>query len=178
MVSIDQLHTKNTNGELTRENGYFYGDYSFVKHEGLWWTEAEKLGRLVKIPLHFGPRDVDFIEIEGNLEPEFNDQQEVYVAIDPTIANKFYTLAASELAQNVGTGINRIPVGACIKEDEICVDREILDCDNTQGKPVIEIALSDKPEIKLSGTCIKVAGKDYNLIRAIDRLLLNWYGIM
>ena len=178
ITSVDELHKRNINGELSREYGYVYNGFSFVKYDGLWWTEVEKQGRLIKIPLHFSPKDVDFIEVEGELGADFNDGEEVFISISPTTANKFYTLSAAELSSNVVKGINRMPVAACTEDNEICTDRLILNCENTEGKPVVELSLEEEPGIELSGTCIKIKGKDYNLVRAVDRLLLKWYGVM
>jgi hypothetical protein len=102
----------------------------------------------------------------------------VYLAIDPEVVDKYYTLAISELSFNVVKGINRVPVGSCTKDNPACDNRTIVSCDNTQGKPVIELALSDKAEVKMEGTCIKISGREYELVKAVDRVLLKWYGVM
>src|SRR3989344_1362374 len=48
-VSIDELHQKNIENELDEEEGYMYQGYSFVKVDGLWWTEIQEEGSHVKI---------------------------------------------------------------------------------------------------------------------------------
>ena len=62
VVDVDQLHQDNLAGDLNEEEGYIYNDYSFVKVDGLWWTEMNKFGTLLKIPLHFGPKEVESIQ--------------------------------------------------------------------------------------------------------------------
>ena len=175
---VDQLHEQNKAGKLSEREGYIYNGYSFVRWEGLWWTQFNHQGRTLKIPLHFGPREVSNINIVGNLSEEFNANPDLYIAIDPNIANKYYTLALSELNFNLAKGINRRPVGACTEPNEICENRTITGCNNTQGLPVLELQLQEKSGIELSGTCIKVTGQEYDLVQAVDRLLYKWYGVM
>ena len=54
----------------------------------------------------------------------------------------------------------------------------MLNCKNPQGKPVIELKWANKTKITSQGTCILVEGKDYGIVKAVDRLVLQWYGIM
>lgn len=179
VINIDDLHQQNLRGGLDEKEGYLYGAYSFVYVDGLWWTEMDRGNILLKVPLHFGPREVEEVKIEGHLDdPNFNQGEEVYVVIDPEFANKYYSLALSELSLNIVKGINRKPTAVCSKENEICEGREILNCEETQGKPVIELRYGGEPKIILKGTCILITGEDYGLVKAADRLIWQWYGVM
>ena len=176
---VDQLHALNREGKLAQDQGYIYNEFSFVKHQGLWWTEVQGVDALVKMPLHFGPREVEFIKINGQLEPEFNADQKVYIAVNPNVADKFYTLAITELSVNIAQGIGRLPIGACTSNnDTACDNRTIVSCENTQGKPVVELAIASEPSVEIKGTCIKISGEGYNLVRSMNRALFRWYGIM
>lgn len=178
IVSVDELHQDNLAGDLDDEEGYVYNGYSFVKADGLWWTEMDKFGTLLKVPLHFGPKELEEIPIQGTLDDSFNSGGEVFIAIDPDVQDKYYTLAISELSFNTVKGLDRIPVGSCTKENWACDNRTIVSCENTQGKPVIELALANETKIDLQGTCIKVSGKEYGIVKAVDRILYQWYGVM
>jgi len=178
VVSVDELHQDNLAGNLDADAGYVYNGYSFVKADGLWWTEMNKFGTLLKIPLHFGPQELEDIPISGELDPSFNEGEEVFIAIDPDVQNKYYTLAISELSFNTVKGMDRLPIGSCTKENWACENRTIIDCENTQGKPVIELALANETKIELQGTCIKVSGREYGIVKAVDRILYQWYGVM
>ena len=57
-LSVDRLHELNKQGKLDPEKGYLYNDHSFVKEDGLWWTDVYLLGTIYKTPLHFSPREV------------------------------------------------------------------------------------------------------------------------
>ena len=172
------MHENNLEGELKEGEGYLYNGFSFVYADGLWWTEIQRPERLLKIPLHFAPKDLEDIPISGSISPAFNEGQEVYVSIDPKVISGHYVVAMKELSSNIGQGINRNSVGACIEEALGCEDREILNCENTKGLPVIELELTAEPSIELSGTCIKIKGSEYGIIKAANRLIYQWYKIM
>lgn len=178
VVNIDDLHQENIAGDLDDEEGYIYNGFSFVKVDGLWWTEMDKFGTLLKVPLHFGPKELTEIEVKGQLSPNFNQGEVVHIAIDPKVRNKYYTLAVSELSFNVVKGLDRLPLGSCTEEGYGCDNRTIISCDNSQNKPVIELVLAEEPGIELLGTCIKLSGNGYDLVKAVDRLLFQWYGVM
>src|SRR3989338_666378 len=178
VVSVDDLHTQNLQGELNQEEGYVYNGFSFVKVDGLWWTELNKFGTRLKIPLHFGPQEVESIPLQGNLDPAFNEGGKVFIAIDPKVRDKYYSLALSELSFNVVKGMDRLPVGSCTENDWACDNRTIISCqNNTQNQPVVELALSEgSAKIEAIGTCLKVTGNGYDIVKAVYRLLYKWYG--
>ena len=177
--TLQDLHRENLAGNLDKEVGIIYNGFSVVKYEGLWWTRKETEDRIIEFPLHFNPLEVEEIEITGNLAPEFNKGEDVFIAIDPGVKDKFYTLALSELSFNVVKGLDRRPVGSCTVEDPVCETREIISCEkNPQLKPVIELTLGNESKIESFGTCIKVTGQEYELVKAVDKLLYRWYRVM
>ncbi len=179
IVTLDTLHQENLAGKLDEEEGYLYNGFSFVKADGLWWTEIKAGSRLIKTPLHFGPKEVEAVATTGSLSSGFYRDDFVYVAINPTINhNKYYTLALMELNNNVLQGIERNVKSACTEKNDICEDRLIRNCQDTQGNPVIELVVTDKPAVELLGTCIKISGNEFDLVKAVDRLLYQWYGVM
>jgi len=178
-LPIDTLHDLNKQGKLSPERGYMYGDHSIVMSDGLWWSDVYVLGTLYKTPLHFGPRDLENITITGKLNDSFNQQPDIYIAINPETSDKYYSLAISELSLNLAKVMNRAPIGACTtKNDLVCPERQIVSCSNPNGSPTIELELSDTPSIQLQDSCIKITGKDYDITKAVDRLLYQWYGVM
>jgi hypothetical protein len=179
VVSIDDLHQDNLEGNLDENTeGYVYQGFSFIKAEGLWWTEIDKFGTRLKIPLHFGPKEIEDIELSGNLDPKFNDGDDVYVTIDPKVISEHYTLAISELSFNLVKGMDRVPVGSCTEENEVCEGREIINCETADGRPTVELAISETSGIEFIGTCIKVSGTGWDLVKGVNRVLYHWYGIM
>ncbi len=178
VIDTDYLHKMNYQNKLDSTRGYMYNGHSFVFNHGLWYTEVKETGLITKIPLHFAPNNLTNVKITGTLSPDFNKGDIVYVAIDPEFANKYYSLALSELSFNIVKGIRRKPTGVCTKKNDICEEREVLSCNNTKGLPVIELRWANESKITSKGTCILVEGKDYGIVQAVDRLVLQWYGIM
>jgi hypothetical protein len=179
VIDIDALHQDNLNGDLSEEEGYVYEGYSFVYVDGLWWTEVKPKSTLIKIPLHFGAKQVENISVQGTLDTKgFNNGKEVYIAVDPNIVNKYYTLSLSELTFNIVKGVDRNIITSCTENASICENRTIVNCDSTQGLPVIQLTVANETKVEYKGTCILISGDDYDLVRATDRVLLKWYGIM
>lgn len=179
VIDIDELHTQNLQNKLSEEEGYMYNGFSFVKADGLWWTELSLGEERVKIPLHFGPKEVEFVQVTGTLDAEFNYGDEVYMTIDPKVSDKYYTLALSELSFNMAKGLKRSPVGACTETNWACDNRTIMSCaNNTENRPLIELAVANETSIELIGSCIKISGQEYNITKAVDRLLYQWYGVI
>jgi len=71
VIDIDELHDENLEGDLNNEEAYVYNGFSFVLVDGLWWTEVLKSSdsgdTLLKIPLHYGPRDLEEVVYTGSV---------------------------------------------------------------------------------------------------------------
>ena len=177
--TIDDFHALNYQGKLPPEQGYMYNGYSFIKSDGLWWTELTRVNRTIKFPVHFGPKDVEQIEFSGpGLSALFENGSEIYISINPSIQDKYYGLAISELSFNVAEGIGRMPVGACSQESPVCENRTVINCSSANNRPVIEFALANETSIYVENTCILIQGQGYDIVKAVDRLLFNWYNII
>ncbi len=178
IIDVDQLHQDNLGGDLNEDEGYIYKGFSFVYVDDLWWTEVYRGETLTKIPLHFGPKEIDHIPVIGKLSEEFNSKP-IHIAVDPTINyNKYYTLALMEMNNNIVQGTKNEIITACNQESEICGNYPVVLCDNPEGKAVINLVVAEEAKIELKGTCIEVSGSEYELVKAVDRLLLHWYGVM
>ncbi|MBD3249858.1 hypothetical protein GF336_07465 [Candidatus Woesearchaeota archaeon] len=177
VITIDDLHEKNLNGE-SGENNYLYNGFSFVFADGLWYTRVKPGDKLIDVPLHFGPKDLENIDVKGSLDDTFNQNKEVFVTFDPLNKQMQYTaLSSAELSLNLAKGILKIPIAACINnETDACIDRPIITCSNSD-KPVIYIKESKTPLVILDNNCITIQGEDWDVVKATDRLLLYWYGV-
>lgn len=180
--TIEDLHSLNLKGNLRPEQGYIYNGYSFVFANGLWYTQVQSPSgtNLFNIPLHYAPKALEDITIEGKLNTSlFNSEREIYITFDPLGQNLNYVaLAVGEFDQNIIKAFNKIPIAACDKnETKACSTRPIITCNNTD-KPVLY--LQQKPETKViyNNNCMIVQGIGPEIVRATNRLLLKLYGIM
>ncbi len=177
-MTITELHQQNLDGKLKPDQGIIYNGFSFIKLDGLWWGEVQVSDQLTRIRFHYNPKELENITITGHLNESFNNGSNVYLAVRPDYASKYYNLALSELTTNINHGIYGKVKAACTMEDDICVNRTIASCNNTQGLPVIELIPHDEAKVVLQGSCIGIYGNESDLTRASERVLYQLYGVM
>ena len=68
VITIDQLHLMNINGELDPSQGYIYNGFSFVKSENMWFTRVSSEFAEFEIPLHFSPNELEDVKVSGSQE--------------------------------------------------------------------------------------------------------------
>ena len=181
--TIDELHALNLKGKLKPEQGYLYnGVYSFVRFDELWYTQmmSQKGTRLYNIQFRYGPKDAESIKIEGSLNTELlNNATEYYVTFNP--AGKDFshvTLAVADFNQHMTNIFFKKPIAACDKnETNACKDRPIITCENTD-KMVLYIKEANNTRVYYDGNCIVVEGLGFELVKGVDRILYDFYGIM
>jgi hypothetical protein len=176
-ATIEDLHKLNLEGK-GGEKDYVYNGFSFVYFDGLWYTQMQRDNIMWNIPLHFGPKDLENVSITGKGINDSFKKDEVYITFDPTLKPLSYVaLSAAELSSNLIKGIGVMPIAACLKnETDACSDRPIITCES--GEAAIYLKQSNETKISLEGNCVILEGQDYELVKATDRFLLQWYRIM
>jgi hypothetical protein len=179
--TIDELHQDNMKGKLGNEEGYVYNGFSFVKANGMWFTQLQKLGtnNVYNVQFHYSPRDLESVSLLGNVS-DFTSLNGTYVSFDPSEKDFTYTaLASGELSINLGHVLGILPVAACSKNLTVtCFSRPIVDCTKTD-RPVIYMERADEAAvIRENAACIRVMGNTTGIVKATDRLLYQWFGIM
>ena len=180
--TIDDLHSSNLDEDLEENEGYVYNDYSFVFANGLWYTQVQNVAgtSLFNIPLHYSPKDLEDISVEGEFDAEFfNSDRGIYITFNPLGQNLNYVaLAVGEFDQSIIKAFNKVPIAACDRnETTACSDRPIITCDNTD-KPVLYLQQEPEAKVIFKDNCMIVQGVGPEIVRATDRLLLKLYGIM
>ena len=173
--------------QLTNDNYYTHDNFVFVKKGALWVTQVQAGNRLYTVPLHYGPRDLEDVKIEGAFTRRFANASYLYITIDPLPGTEIQGeeqkesqmgLAAAELSIVLAQAINRMPIAACTANvTEGCVGRPIVTCER-YGEPVIYLREGGDAAVTLNGDCIELSGEGSDLVRATDRLLLFWLGVM
>jgi hypothetical protein len=160
-----------------------YNNWEFTKMADTWWFEWQKGDKLYTVPLRFNPYEAKEVPLKGNLDNElFNAENYVYITFD--LSNEtsqdlsMLALAATELTQNMATAIERTPLAACVNnQNHACEKKPVKTCANTD-EPVIHLKEGGETSITLNRNCIIVEGEGFELVKAVDRLLYQWYGIM
>ncbi len=182
--TIEELHELNLQGKLAPSQGYIYNGYSFVNVSNFWYTQIQSPNDriLYSLNFRFGPRQLEDIPIEGRLNATlFDDSEEYFVTFDPLgfMGDFTYvTLAVNDFNQNMVKAFDKRPIAACDKNVTAeCRARPVINCSNTE-QLVFYIQEAEIPRILLDDNCIIIEGKDFGLVRAVDKLVLKFYGIM
>ena len=181
--TIEEMHILNLKGKLNPDQGYLYNKvYSFIKFDNLWYMQLQSPGktRLYNMALRYGPKDLADIEIKGRLNTTlFDNATDYYVTFNPT-GNDFshVALAVGDFNQHMVNAFFKTPIAACDKNETLsCGTRPIISCGNTD-KIVLYVKEANETNVYYNDNCIVVEGSEFELVKAIDKVLLNLYGIM
>ncbi len=190
LTTLNDLHEKNLKGKKLNEDAYVYNGFSFVKHQGSWYTQIYSPGKNTKyeIPLHFGPVDVENISLTGDFTEFFKAvqdnniskyQNQAYLTFNPHEENLTYVnLAIGELNINFRKVLNTHLEFACTEEDPACAlyNASIVTCANaSQQTPVFYVKSDPKTKVSENNYCLTIQGTDEEIVKAVDRLLYQMY---
>lgn len=169
---------------IDTDEAFVYGGYPFIKQDDVWTTHIEVNGELFFIERQFSPREVENMFINyspNNFSAALKKYRRVFVSIDPEDEGAQYlgTVGASIiLSLKQVYGVTVIP--ACTKNSTECVNRPIANCEEAPGPgyPVIMLNYEETPQIHYYGNCLDLRGSGEDLIKAGDRVIYGWYGIM
>lgn len=181
ILTPDEMHAKNLAGKLDPKIGYVYKGFSFVYYDKLWFTQMHRPGtdKLYNIQLHYSPRDLENVSLGDGIE-RFGTLPSTYVTFDPRDEKLAYiALAAGEFGLSTAVVLNMTPVPACMRnETAACAKVATISCAADKKHAIVELTRSGTAKAELEGNCLKLFGEDTELIRALDRVLLLWMGIM
>ncbi len=156
---------------------FTFNNFVFTKKQNLWQTQVQIDNKIVTMSLHYTPHETRRAYIGGMLNQSFN-QGPLYITFDPTEENLTnVALAIAELSLNLAQGIGRELVAACSQNiTEACQTRPIVNCDSNVS--VIYLMHGPTPFVKFDDNCIVITGEGEDLVKAVDKLLYFWYGII
>ncbi len=164
-----------------------YNYYEFRKIDNMWHTEWQRDGQVYDVSLRYSPLDVEKVPVStGGLNTTFL-RQPYYMTFDADSNStnssdntdfKYLALAFSELGLNWARGMGYQIMSACTRNvSDACIDRPIVDCDD-DDKAVFYVRIAREPRVTLDGNCLIIEGNEVELIKAVDRVLYHFYGIM
>jgi hypothetical protein len=179
VMTVDEMHAANLAGELEPSQGYVYNGFSFVNFSGVWYSRVQKGETTYDVTFNNGPREVEDIPVEGTLSSKFIDGDTIYITFDPDARGaKYITVANAGLSMSLIKGFSYKLVASCTdNESMVCQKNGVVQCGD-EGRAVVYFKEDASAKILLNETCITVQGYGPDLVRAKDRLLLDWYGII
>jgi hypothetical protein len=159
-----------------------YNTFVFEKkQDDFWYTQVQQGDLAYELPLRYNPYDVENVEVVGKLNAIQFGGGDIYITFDPD-SEKFshIALGAAELSLSLGSVFNKPPLPACTFDDgtETCEGLDVVTCEDTDKSVVYLRDVDVPPRVTLQGNCVILEGKDFDLIKSIDRVLYLWLNIM
>lgn len=158
---------------------YTYNGFEFSYEAGIWYTQIEKDGVPYIIMTEYDPLTVEneTIFYNANLFPGLTHKGDtVYLSFDPTENNKSdITVAGVDFAKSLSIVYGVNIVATCTQNSTGCA--EVVTCNST-NRAVIELIHDDDARAEYDGNCLKVYGRNSNLIKVVNRVMFEWYGII
>jgi hypothetical protein len=177
--TVDELHELNLAGKLNPSQGYIYNGYSFVNFSGIWYSRVQKGNTTYEISFNNDPRSVEKIPVEGKLSSTFLDGDTIHITFDPDAREaKYITVANAGLSMSLIKGFGYKLVASCTdNESMVCQKNGVVQCGDP-GRAVVYFKEDTETKIFLNESCITIQGSGPELVKAKDRLLLDWYGMI
>ncbi len=180
--TIEDMHNLNLEGDLKESQGYVYNGFSFINISGFWYTEMKSPSgkTLYSIDFRYGPKQVEEVDMVGSFDIDgFNNATEAYVTFNPEGFDEFtyLTVAVGDLDQHLIKVFKKMPIAACDRnETKECYERPIVDC---SSEDLVFYFVEDiNPSVEFRDNCIVIKGKEEDLVRSVDKLLLKFYNII
>ncbi|MBN2421054.1 hypothetical protein JXB27_02130 [Candidatus Woesearchaeota archaeon] len=156
--------------------------FEFKKVGGSWFTKmlSPLYGVEVNANFRYAPSEVRDIVVEGDVkkfvEREINKS---FFTFNPQDNLTYMAVVAADLAKYLKV-LNGIDLEAsCTKNvTSACEDRPIISCETEKTEPVIYVKSDAVSKVSYVGNCLIVQGSGEGLLKAYNKLLFLWYGIL
>jgi len=166
-----------------------YNGFHITKgSDDLWHVELTIENTEYDIPLHYHPTELEDIVVWGDPNWFFrllttyglNAAYLTFNPIQPQEGLKYVALASAEISLTMGQVFNVKPIAAClVNETSACDDRPIVDC-SSDDRMVIYIKenFNNRTSITEDTNCITVEGQGVDVLRAAEKLIYYWLGVV
>lgn len=159
-----------------------FNGFTFVNDSNIWKTQIQMQNKVYNLMFKYNPYDVEDIKINYH----FNwftkltaERRYMYITFDPEDKNMAYiALAAADLTRALTRVYGIKPVATCTKNiTDACAKVPIKTC-KTTSMPVIYIDDNPIQSITYRDNCLTIQGEKDDLLKAVQRVLFDWYKIM
>ncbi|MBI2548535.1 hypothetical protein HYW21_04250 [Candidatus Woesearchaeota archaeon] len=167
------------------ENTLTYNGVTFTSIDNLWFTSLplKNSTRVARVSFHYSPEELEEVPVEGNpnawlatVFTYYNGSS--YITFDPLGSNLGHVaLTNGEFTVNMLKISDLKLYPACTQEAKGCESVPIITCETTVD-PVIYVKEHPTPKVLMNGSCLIIQGTGYDLVRAADRLMYYWIGVM
>ncbi len=159
-----------------------YNGFTFVNLSGIWMTNMVFSGRDYELMFKYPPYEVENISIKYDFNwftKLTSERKQIYITFDPEDKNlQYVALAAADVSRALTRVYGLEPIAACTKNiTEACATIPIKTCQTTT-MPVIYLDDNPLQNITYRGNCLTIQGEGEDLLKAVEKVLLNWYKII
>ncbi len=159
-----------------------YNNFIFTKQADTWTTTWQNNNKAYLIQLRNYPEEVELVPMTGDINLSLFNKKNISITFDPEkLENyKYVALTAGELGLNLNRAMGRTTEFTCTTNQtsvDLCKTLAPVTC-ASEDRAVIMLEPTGPAEITLKNNCIILSGADNELLRATDKLLYIWYGIM
>ncbi len=166
-------------GEQVVNEKVTYNSFVFENYLGLWNTQWQRGGEVFNLRLHYNPYQVENVSIQG--DEGWNASSTMYITFDPEGEDLNYVaLSAAEITLSLFNTFDISPIAACtVNATDACSARPIVNCSSPPvGSSVIYLKSSSQTSAIIDGGCVTIQGKGPELLRATEKVIYQWYGII
>lgn len=169
--------SENTDYQKVTYNGF---EFELHPDVGLWSTQWQNEGQVYNLRLHYNPYQVENVSISG--DEGWNAGSQTFLTFDPEGKElRYVALAATELALSLQNTFGITPIAACTVNatGTECASRPIVNCTSMpENSSVIYVRSSGPAEVILEGSCATMQGDGIEVVRAAEKAIYQWYGII
>jgi hypothetical protein len=156
-----------------------YNNFDFYYYDRFWNFEWQRGQTVYDAALRYNPYEAETVPVY--VKRPFNNfsTQTVYLTFDPLGNNTPYmALGVGELGLSMKKVFGFTPEAACTQnKTESCETRPIINCSNTNQSVILMQEVNDTM-VLVDDNCLIIQGSQMEMLRAIDRILYEWYGII
>jgi len=172
------LHAK-VNPKLQTETS---NGFVFTKSGISWYTDmvSQEYNAQITANFRYAPSEVKEIPVTGDVRLFFASKGNMsYFTFNPTDNLTYMNLAAADLAKYLKV-LNGVTLEAACTQNvsSACVDRPIISCESEKKIPVIYVRNSAISSVEMNGNCLTIQGSGEGLLKAYNKVLFLWYGIL
>jgi hypothetical protein len=161
---------------------YKYNNFQFEKNNNMWVTEIQTGKQPYLITFVYGPVNVENISIifkDNYFQSMTKPGSKVYIAFDHDTTNASYIATSSinlitNLKMVYGLNVSR----ACISNSSGCAGAPVVTCKSNPDNAVIQLIESNVNYVVYDENCLTIYGSKDGFIKATEKVILNWYGIL
>ncbi|MBS3158637.1 hypothetical protein J4206_05105 [Candidatus Woesearchaeota archaeon] len=188
-TGLVKINSPHPSAEKAKE--YIYNNIEFKREGDFWYADLKTGNTIYSAEFYYGPREIENIQIAGeNVFGTAFQNEKLYVTFDPNESKysrsennestmKFVALAVGQIDTHFIKTFKKQIIAACTNEEApACFGRPIINCENATDTAVILVKEAAKPKITFAGNCTIVEGKEWDLIKAAENMVMRAYAII